>query len=142
MMAFVRTARNGGIITPDSPMIILGDMNLVGLAQQQRTLLTGDIVDENRFGSDFAPDGDGSALADLKPPVTGLPMFFTWYNSQSPFSPGRLDYIVYTDSVLEPGNRFVLFTPTLSNQTRAAFGLAPTARAPIPGRPVTGEAGR
>ena len=126
MMAFVRDARAVGgplDLDPETPIIILGDMNLVGFAEQLNTLLTGAIVNTGAFGPAFAPDWDGSALADLMPPHVALPMTFTWYNANSNFHPGRLDFIVYTDSVLEPGSRFVLFTPAMPPDSLAAYGL-------------------
>ena len=127
MMAFVRDAKaDGGLLDldPETPIIILGDMNLVGLARQLNTLLTGEIVNTGAFGPAFAPDWDGSALADLRPPHVALPMTFTWYNESSAFHPGRLDFLVYTDSVLEPGSRFVLFTLAMHPDSLAAHGLA------------------
>lgn len=56
IMEFVREAKEGKgpiSIEPTAPIIILGDMNLVGDHQQLKTLLTGDIVNENAYGEDF-----------------------------------------------------------------------------------------
>ena len=128
MMAFVREAKAaGGVLdlAPQTPIVLLGDMNMVGFAQQLNTLLAGQIVNTGAFGPSFAPDWDGSPLADLRPRHVALPMTFTWYNEASSFHPGRLDFIVYTDSVLEPGNRFVLFTPAMPADSLAAYGLQP-----------------
>lgn len=125
MMAFVRDSQNGGgfDIEPETPIVILGDMNLVGLAQQQTTLLTGDILNEGFYGSDFNPDWDGTALEDASPYTTGVPASFTWYSEGSSFSPGRLDYIVYSGSVMEMQNSFALFTPALETDTLSKYGL-------------------
>lgn len=126
IMAFIRDARNpGGVLTlaPQTPILIVGDMNLVGDAQQLRTLLTGDIVNTGTFGQPFTPDWDGSNLEDLLPRHLNLPMFYTWYSESSSFSPGRLDYMIFTDSVLEPRKSFVLFTPALSPDTLATYNL-------------------
>jgi len=126
IMAFIRDAKGiGGDLTLQSntPIVIVGDMNLVGYAQQLETLLTGDIVDINSFGSSFTPDWDGSNFADLMPRLTDLPMFFTWYEENNSFSPGRLDFIIFSDSVLEPANSFVLFTPEMSLDTLELYGL-------------------
>ncbi len=124
MMAFVRDARAKGgdlDLAPGTPIIILGDPNLVGEARQRRTLLTGAIVNLDQHGPSFAPDWDGSAFADLKPRHTHRPLTFTWYGRR--FSPGRLDYVAYSDSVLEAANRFVLFTPHLPRQALARYNL-------------------
>lgn len=126
IMAFIRDAKvAGGNLTlqPNTPIIIVGDMNLVGYVQQLETLLTGDIVNVNSFGSPFSPDWDGSSFADLMPRLTDLPMFFTWYKESSSFSPGRLDFIIFSDSVLDPDNNFVLFTPNMSPDTLELYGL-------------------
>ncbi|MBO6517731.1 MAG: T9SS type A sorting domain-containing protein [Bacteroidia bacterium] len=116
MMQFVRRAKLGEGPIPieeNAPIVILGDMNFVGDNNQVTTLLTGDIYDNVSFGSDFQPDWDGSDLIDSKPPTTGVPFSFTWYSENSSFSPGRLDYMVYTGSNLVLDNSYTLFTPGL-----------------------------
>jgi hypothetical protein len=128
IMEYIREVKAGSFIdvAPDTPIVIVGDMNLVGFAQNLSTFLTGDIINENTYGPDFAPDWDDTELTDLNPPVTERPMFFTWYQESSAFSPGRLDYIIYTDSVVKPGNNFVLFTPALSDDALTLYGLHAT----------------
>jgi len=126
MMAFVRDAKAEGgelDLEPETPIIILGDMNLVGRKEQLNTLLTGTIVNTNQFGESFSPDWDGSALADLSPRHVALPMTFTWYRESSSFHPGRLDFIVYSDAVLQEGNNYVLFTPAMPSDTLEAYQL-------------------
>lgn len=128
MMAFVRDAKaEGGELNlePETPIMILGDMNLVGWKEQLNTLLTGAIVNTNQFGESFSPDWDGSALADLMPRHVALPMTFTWYRESSSFHPGRLDFIVYSDAVLQEGNNYVLFTPAMPADTLEAYQLQP-----------------
>jgi len=125
-MSFVREAKLPGgdlMLEENSPIVIVGDMNLVGLRQQQTTLLTGDIFDEATYGEDFSPDWDGTALEDAKPNTTGHPSSFTWYRESSSYSAGRLDYIVYTGSVLEKKNSFTLFIPAMSLDSLTAHGL-------------------
>jgi len=118
VMAYLRDSKAGKTkikISDRTPVFVLGDMNLVGSRLQQVTLLTGDIIDNSKYGKDFKPDWDGTALDDLKPFTTGRPMSYTNYNKFGSYSPGRLDYIAYTESVLKSLNSFVLFTPGLSN---------------------------
>ncbi len=117
IMAFVRDAKDGSgqlSLAPNDPIVIAGDMNLVGDNQQQSTLITGDILNQSSYGPDFNPDWDGTALEDAKPFATNLPMAITWYQENSSFAPGRLDYMVYTGSVLDLKNTYALFTPGLS----------------------------
>ncbi len=125
MMAFLRDSQNGEEfdIQPNTPIVIMGDMNLVGLARQQTTLITGDIDNEASYGNDFNPDWDGTALEDSKPLNPGSPTAFTWYSSGSSFGAGRLDYIVYSGSVLELANSYSLFTPSLDSDSLTAYGL-------------------
>ena len=117
-MAFLRESKDGREfnIAEDTPIVIVGDMNLVGLNQQVKTLLTGDIINEIEYGQDFSPDWDGTALEDVKPFNPGMPTTFTWYNENSSFGAGRLDYIVYSGSVLELGTNFSLHSKTLPQE--------------------------
>jgi hypothetical protein len=126
MMSFIRDAKSGNgfpELEDDTPIIISGDMNLVGDNQQLNSLLFGDIVNENIYGGDFNPDWDGTALDDVLPISTNTPMAFTWATNFSSFSPGRLDFIIYTGSVLEVKNSFNLFTPTLTTNELSQYNL-------------------
>jgi hypothetical protein len=98
-------------------------MNLVGFAEQVATLLEGRISDEATYGKSHPADWDGTALTDVMPyHTTGLDAY-TWRNDEESFAPGRLDYIVYSDSVLKLGNHFVLWTPDLSPSDLTTHGL-------------------
>ena len=80
MMKFLRDAKEGIGPIPleaNTPIVIVGDMNLVGFNEQLETLLTGDIFDEVTHGLDFNPDWDGNALLDSQPYIPGLPLFST-----------------------------------------------------------------
>jgi len=126
VMAFVRDAMaTGGDLTlqKNTPILIVGDMNFVGDKNQLNTIITGDISDNILWGDDFQPDWDSTNLIDLKPFTTDLPMVFSWYDENSDFSPGRLDYIFYTGSVLENENSFAFFTPVLHPDTLSKFDL-------------------
>lgn len=127
IIEFIRESKQGMTsvdITEDTPIIVLGDMNFVGNNDQVYTLLTGDIDDESEYGADHLPDWDDSFMEDAKPFVTGLPMVSTWYKYTSSFSPGRLDYIVYSGSVIDLKNTFTLFTPALSSTELQSLGLS------------------
>ena len=125
LMAFIREAKEpGGTMTleENTPILITGDLNLVGYAQQLETLLTGDIVN-TQFGPSFSPDWDGSDFGDLMARQTHLPQFYTWYSETSSYSPGRLDFMIYSDYVLYSENKFVLFTPEMDADTLTTYGL-------------------
>ena len=104
---------DGFLYNDDTPTIIMGDMNMVGLNQQQHSLLTGNIVNEGIYGQDFQPDWDNTPLEDAKPFVPGSPFTYTWNDNGNSYMPGRLDYIIYTGSVMRLENAFVLETAFL-----------------------------
>jgi endonuclease/exonuclease/phosphatase family metal-dependent hydrolase len=105
-----------------TPMINLGDFNLVGGPQPETTLITGDIQDEGVYGPDVKGDWDNSNMNDLNPvdPFTGDD--FTWQGNGN-FPPGRLDRIFFTDSVVTVANSFILNTDTMTGQALNATGL-------------------
>jgi len=126
VVAFLRDVKQGEgpfDVSPGTPIVVLGDMNFVGDAQQPRTLRTGEIVNTDRFGDPSAPDWDGSPLLDTKPRQVATPLHTTWIALDSSFPPGRLDYAFVTDSVLEVVHEFVLHTPALPEDMRATHGL-------------------
>jgi len=120
-----RDADDGLVLPEGTPIVVAGDMNLVGGAGQLRTLLEGRIVYEDAFGPSHAADWDGTPLADADPRHAGGRLNFTWRDSRSSFAPGKLDYIVYSDSVLELQNAFVLATEELDAETLKRYGLRP-----------------
>jgi len=125
--SWVRDARlpGGDIDLPSgTPVVIVGDFNLVGGPQPLQTLLEGDIFDEAAYGPDFRPDWDDTPLADARPPHNARGAEdWTWRDDTSEFAPGRLDFVVYTDSVLDAVHRFVLDTTTMTAEELEAAGL-------------------
>ncbi len=98
----------------DIPAIITGDFNMVGLKQNYDSFIEGDIVAEFVYGPDFGPDIDGSNLEDAAPYVTGFPSNYTWYQPNSSYNPGRLDFVFYTGAGLTEKNTFTLDSRGLS----------------------------
>jgi endonuclease/exonuclease/phosphatase family metal-dependent hydrolase len=126
LMSFIRASIDGLtniLIQNQTPIFIVGDMNLVGDRQQQISLITGDILNENLFGEDFNPDWDGSSLDDAIPFEYGQPHAVTWFNRFGSFSKGRLDYLLYTGSVVELNNALALQTANLPMADLAALEL-------------------
>lgn len=109
-------------LAPNSPIIITGDLNLVGDQRQLETLITGDIYN-SLLGPDFRPDWDGSDLEDATPIVTNLPVAYTFEDENSSFSAGKLDYIIYTGSVMRAVNSYVLETGALAADVLDDFQL-------------------
>ncbi|HMB71715.1 MAG TPA: endonuclease/exonuclease/phosphatase family protein, partial [bacterium] len=85
-LQWLRRARARGDVTPETPVIVAGDMNLVGWSRQLDLLLEGDGA---------PPDGDGTALTDAFPRHLGSADTYTWRNDDGAFPPGRLDFILY-----------------------------------------------
>jgi endonuclease/exonuclease/phosphatase family metal-dependent hydrolase len=124
--AFIRDAQTPGgeIDLPEgTPIFIAGDLNLVGEAQQLQTLRSGDIENEKAYGEDHAPDWDGTDLTDAAPRHTHVPLSYTWRDPQSSYSPGRLDYILYTDSRVKRLLSFVFNTQSLPFYLQAQYKL-------------------
>ena len=124
---WLRDAREpGGFVNlaPGTPFAVVGDLNIVGGPGPLNTLLTGNIFDEATYGLDSPPDWDGSILTDAHPVhnVTGTE-HYTWRNDNSIFAPGILDFVIYSDSALDVGNKFVLNTVSMTPAERAATGL-------------------
>ncbi len=128
IMAFIRDAKApGGSLTlaAGTPIVIVGDMNLVGDAQQLNTLRTGEIINTGAWGQPFSPDWDGTNFADLLPRHLNSSQFFTWFSPSSSFSPGRLDFLIFSDAVVDVLKSFVLFTRALPPDTLAVYNLQP-----------------
>ena len=102
---------NGPFNLPEgTPMFHVGDFNFVGYREQIETVTAGNIQDEGNYGSDFPLDWDGTAITDLFSRHTHKRMAYTWRSDGSSFNPGKLDYVLYTDSNLSILNHFVLNT--------------------------------
>ncbi len=106
-----------------TPMILTGDMNLVGGPQPELTLITGDIIDESEYCQDVKGDWDSTGLLDLAPidPNTGDD--FTWQGSDW-YEPSRLDRFMVTESAVAIGNNFVFNTNTMSAQELKQLGVS------------------
>lgn len=125
IMKFIRNAKAGigsFTIKKDSPIIIVGDMNFVGSNRQRKTLIEGDIYNSS-YGSDFSPDWDSSQFEDSKPVTTGYPGTFTWNSDNSYYPNGRLDYVIYSGSVLQKENSYALHTRKLERSVLDEFQL-------------------
>lgn len=107
-------AGGGGLgFTTNTPFVYGGDLNLVGYAEQLNTLLTGEIKNINSFGEGGPMDWDDSDLADVIPIQSDKRMAYTWRNDNSVFPPGRLDFIIYSDAVMNVEKSYVLQTEVM-----------------------------
>ena len=126
IIAFLREAQEGNApidVPENTPILITGDMNFVGDAQQPNTLKTGTIVNTDEFGASTAPDWDGTDLLDVNPRQTGTSLHSTWMGRGSSYPPSRLDYAYVSDSVLDVAHAYTLYTPGLPDSVRQAHAL-------------------
>ena len=124
LMSFIRDAQEpGGQITLDegTPVVVCGDLNLVGFEQDLLTLMTGNISNNGTYGPDFDPDWDSTGLANVISRQTERRMGYTWRNDGGSFWPGQLDYFIYTDSVLELRNDYLIYTPEMADPVSLGF---------------------
>jgi endonuclease/exonuclease/phosphatase family metal-dependent hydrolase len=138
----------GADLPAETPILHMGDLNLVGGPGPLLTLLTGDIANEATYGPDHAPDWDGSENERAAPIHSDGLAAYTWRRDSSAFAPSKLDYFIYTGSTVLTGNRFVLNTADmlpdklallglLSNDTREASDHLPTVLDLMPDSGVT-----
>ena len=107
----------------DTPIMMAGDLNLVGYSQQLKTILTGEIINTGTFGEGGAMDWDGSDLKDVISFHTDNPYAYTWIDNESSYWPGRLDFSIMTNSVGEVRNKFILETSAMSQKRLEQYGL-------------------
>jgi endonuclease/exonuclease/phosphatase family metal-dependent hydrolase len=91
-------------------VVIGGDLNLVGSRKPLDVLLDGLDVDGSRLAVAEALQLDG--LSNM-----------TWSRSTDLFAPGRLDYVLYSDSSLQVGRAFVYNSRTLPPRWLRHHGL-------------------
>lgn len=80
------------------PLVIMGDFNFVGESKQFENIINGE---------NDKPDWDNTSLTNLVAKQVNSNFTYTWYNEGSDYSPGKLDFIVYSDSRLVPKKSFV-----------------------------------
>jgi hypothetical protein len=100
------------------PMAQLGDWNACrsGVEKYNATLLTGSIVNQQRFGPGGLPDWDELPLRDAHPlpDATGPETHTFGDGSGNGFPPAQLDRVLFSDSVLDMLGGFLLDTTRLS----------------------------
>lgn len=111
----------GGNVDLDygTAVAVVGDLNTVSGPVPRDNLLHG-------IG-DLKTDWDGSSMTDAHPTHNALGVDdYTWRDDNSPFAPGILDYVMYTDSIIYAEYSFVLNPSTMSTADLEATGLFAT----------------
>mgnify|MGYP001254092966 FL=1 len=101
----------------------MGDLNFVGERQQLKTLLTGEIVNTQLFGSGAKPDWDNTDLEDLISQQSDKRTAYTWRNDPGSYPPSRLDFQIYSNSAVNIEKSFVIQTEVMSQARLNQYGL-------------------
>lgn len=126
-LADAETAGGSVDLPQDTAIAVLGDLNIVGTGQPLTTVVTGNISNNGTYGPDTPPDWDGTSLGDAHPYHNDeLVDDYTWRDDSGSFDPGRLDYVLYTDSVIDLRRTFILNTMEMSASELTATGLEAT----------------
>jgi len=86
-------------------------------------LLTGEIINTQLFGNGGPPDWDNTDLEDLLSSQSDKRTAYTWRDDPNSFSPGRLDYQIYSNSVINVEKDFVIQTEVMSQARLNQYGL-------------------
>lgn len=124
----VKNGESSFEVEENTPMFFSGDMNFVGLDRQLETILEGDILYNNIYGPDGSPDWDGGDLMDLNPRHTHLASTHTWRDlttGPGSYPPGRLDFMFFTPSGLNPLGAYVLDTQTIPSEVIDEYSILP-----------------
>lgn len=117
----------GRIDIPEgTPIVLSGDLNLVGSSRPLTTLLTGEIFNTNIWGEGAAPDWDGTGFEDLISRHTDRWLTYTWRRESSYYTPGRIDFFIYSNSVMQIEKAYTLDTETLPQEKLEQYGLRST----------------
>lgn len=107
-----------------TPIVVAGDFNIVGGPGPRETVICGGINDEKSYGADSPPDWDGTCNTDLHPRHNAIGTEdYTWRDDTTQYAPGRLDYMIYTDSVMIAVHSFILNTTVMTQGALDAAGL-------------------
>lgn len=106
----------------DRPLILSGDLNLVGESRQYNSLIEGVSADLSAALATTAP-ASLKRLIEAVSYHTNTPYTFTWKDDKLKWPPGKLDYTFVTVPDLILGKSFVLYTPDMDPETLRRYGL-------------------
>ena len=119
---FILDAKStGGVIdlANETPFVLCGDLNLVGLSQQLQTLTSGEIIDTEAFGIGGGMNWSDNDLKDEICVHVETPFSYTWRDitpSPGSYSYGKLDYIIFSDDVMSSQKSFTIDTKFISQK--------------------------
>ncbi|MGG9972137.1 endonuclease/exonuclease/phosphatase family protein [Ferruginibacter sp. SUN002] len=112
-------------IPANTPFFIAGDFNMVNNYSPLNTMLTGNIVHTETYGTGSAPDWNGGQLSSENAKVADKNMTYTWRPNDVGGRrwPGKLDYILHSNTNLEIKKSFVLQSEIMSQARLTQYGL-------------------
>ena len=115
----------GGVIDlpQNTPFIYAGDLNLVGSSIPLTTLITGDIQDTVTYGNGAPLDWDDTNLTDQNIIQSDARMAYTWRKDNTQYPPGKLDFLIHSDAVINIEKSFILQTEVMSSSRLSQYGL-------------------
>ena len=130
-IAFIQDLQSpGGVgeVAFNTPFTFSGDMNLVGYAEQYLTILNGTISNTSQYGEGGFPDWDDTPISDVICRLTERTSSHTWRKNTpnlgpGEYAPGRLDFIFYSNSVLDVTKSYTLATREMSPEVLIQNGL-------------------
>jgi endonuclease/exonuclease/phosphatase family metal-dependent hydrolase len=106
----------------DRPLILSGDLNLVGESRPYYSLVEGVNADLSAALASTAPRSSKS-LVEAVSYHTNTPFTFTWKDDELKWPPGKLDFTFFTVPDINLGKSFVLYTPDMDPDTLRRYGL-------------------
>ena len=106
----------------DRPLIISGDLNLVGKSRPYYSLIEGVNADLSAALASTAP-ASSKRLIEAVSYHTHSPYTFTWKDDKLKWPPGKLDFTFVTVPDINLGKSFVLYTPEMDPDTLRQYSL-------------------
>ena len=106
----------------DRPLILSGNLNLVGESRPYYSLIEGVTADLSAALAATAP-ASSKRLIEAVSYHTNTPFTFTWKDDELKWPPGKLDFTFITVPDLNLGKSFVLYTPDMDPDTLRRYGL-------------------
>ncbi len=123
------TKMKQGITSPqipsNTPFIIAGDFNMVNAYSPLQTLLNGNILNTTVFGIGGFPDWNNAPLSNTNNLIADRNMAYSWRNQnpKAKWVPGKLDYVLHSNTNIKVKKSFVLQTDLMSTARLTQYEL-------------------
>lgn len=129
--AYIRDMKAGTTalkVPANTPFLIAGDFNMVNSYSPLNTMLTGNIVHTESYGAGTAPDWNNTPISSEYAKGADRNMAYTWrsLSATAKYWPGKLDYILHSNTNFEVKKSFVLQSEIMSAERLTQYGLLST----------------